>query len=119
MWAMTPMLRILLRSIFAEAMAAPSSPSYLQYNDTDTEAQSREEEPPKAAPLLGSVPLCLCGENAARLRALPREVGEGLVRLGHLDGVLALGHRFALATVSGHQLVGQPQEHGPAALAAG
>src|SRR5919204_3296730 len=50
---------------------------------------------------------------------LPGEVGEGLVGLGHLDGVLALGHGLALAAVGGHELVGQAQEHRPAGLAAG
>src|SRR5437867_2202719 len=51
-------------------------------------------------------------------RRSPREVGERLVRIRHLDGVLALGHGLALAAVGGHQLVGQPQEHRPAGLAA-
>src|SRR6478735_7716136 len=50
--------------------------------------------------------------------SLPGEVGEGLVGLGHLDGVLALGHGLALLAVGGHQLVGEAQEHRPAGLAA-
>src|SRR5260370_42453111 len=50
---------------------------------------------------------------------LPSEVRECLVRLGHLDGVLALGHGFALAPVGGHEFVGEAQEHRPARLGAG
>src|SRR5262249_19832410 len=48
---------------------------------------------------------------------LPGEVGEGLVRIGHLDGVLALGHRLAFTAVSSHELIGQADEHRPALLA--
>src|ERR1700682_1211577 len=48
----------------------------------------------------------------------PREVREGLVRFGHFDRVLALGHRFPPAPISRHQLIRQPQEHGLAGLPA-
>src|SRR5207248_8895604 len=49
----------------------------------------------------------------------PGEVGEGPVGLGHLDGVLALGHGLALPAEGGHEFVGQAQEHRPAGLVAG
>ena len=34
-------------------------------------------------------------------------MAERLVRLGHLDGVLALGHGFALPLVGGHEFLGE------------
>src|SRR4051812_14854540 len=49
---------------------------------------------------------------------LPREMRKRLVRLRHLDGVLAFRHRLAFAAVGGHQLVGEAKEHRAAGLAA-
>ena len=45
-------------------------------------------------------------------------MAERLVRLGHLDRLLPLGHRLALAAGRGHQFVGQPEVRRPAGLAA-
>src|SRR5262249_27647438 len=102
MWAMMPRLRTLVSSKPAAGFLAmtnlkPKSPQ----RHRDTEKTERENY---TLPLVFSVSLCLCGDPCLLLR-LPREVGEGLVGLGHLDGVLALGHRLALAAVGGHQLV--------------
>src|SRR5262245_54166759 len=108
MCAMTPRLRILLRSIFAAAMASP--PGDINHRDTE------DTEKFKTGVLASLCALCVSVVNSTRS---PGEVRERLVRLGHLDGVLALGHRLALAAVGGEELVGQAQEHGPAALAAG
>lgn len=49
---------------------------------------------------------------------LPSKVTERLVRLGHLDGGFTLGHGFAFAAVSSHELVGEFLEHRLALLAA-
>src|SRR5262245_7367336 len=131
MWAMMPRLRILLRS--GVATVIPFSE-----NERTTEAQRhrgkihREEtkeeqrEPPTDPPASHSLvllyspcvfSLCLCASVVRSPRPrLPREVREGLVRLGHLDRVLALGHGLALTAVGGHQFVGQAQKHRPAGL---
>src|SRR5438132_12223192 len=104
-WAMTPMLRKCGRSSLAMVL-------YSSFHHRGTEDT-------KAHRGIVSVRLCvLCASVVNEAFTLPREVGKGLVRLGHLDGVLAFGHGLALAAVGGHELVGQAQEHGPARLAA-
>src|SRR5262245_13616017 len=117
MWAMMPRLRILLRS--GVAMTPPKD----HHKDAkSTKEQDKEGERRGLVSLSLAFALLLCALCAFVVNprpALPREVGEGLVGLGHLDGVLALGHGLALAAVGGHQLVGQAQEHRPARLAPG
>src|SRR5439155_5848065 len=47
---------------------------------------------------------------------LPREVGEGLVGVGHAVDVLALGEGGPFLVVGSRKLFGQLQKHGPALL---
>src|SRR5258706_11032703 len=49
-------------------------------------------------------------------RQLPREVGEGLVGVGHAVGLLASVHGLAFLAVGGEQLVGETLRHRAAAL---
>src|SRR5512139_440989 len=82
MWAMIPMLRTLARSITAVSSATVSS----------------------VFSQLGSECWCLLG--------LPAVVREGLVRLGHLVGVLASLDAGTEAVARVEQLVHQPLGHG-------
>src|SRR4051794_10220885 len=131
MWAMTPRLRILLRSTFAAAAAAigvtplfPCSSRSCVGQASSLPLRSRQVEnlphndkvTGREGPGTTPFPVTLSQWTPSRS---PREVGEGLVGLGHLDRVLALGHGLALLAVGGHELVGEAQEHRPARLAAG
>src|SRR5262245_2525595 len=104
MCAITPMLRNLLRSGREESLA-------MAHSDNSLAARGAV-----ATRALVSLPLPSRLNNYTRL---PREVGEGLVGVGHLDRGLALGHGLALLAVGGHQFVGQALAHCLAGLAAG
>src|SRR6516164_9378435 len=98
MWAMMPMLRTFVRSSFTSAAAIAVGPR----------SRIKRQSPWPA----------VVGTSASHGlqfsdRSLPCKVGEGLVGLGHLDGVLTFGHGFAFAAIGGHQLVGKPQVHRP------
>ena len=47
---------------------------------------------------------------------LPREVGERLVGVGHLDGVIAFRHGFAFFAVGAHEFVREAERRGTSAL---
>src|SRR5262245_29042328 len=98
MCAMIPILRSLARSYFAMAASKKNKPQSTQ------------------RPQSGSSVVSVCSVCSVVGSILPGEVCEGLVGLGHLDGVFALGHGLAFATVRGHELVRQAQIHRPPGL---
>src|SRR4051812_15279818 len=101
MWAMIPMLRTLARAASAEATVIPTSSRRCVAGCSGGEERRngvRASQPPSGA-------------------GLPAVVREGLVRLGHLVGVLTTLHRGTEAVARVEELVHQPLDHG--LLAAG
>src|SRR3954454_23502774 len=107
MCAMMPMLRTLLRSVvMSTAMSVVTSlGGYVLV--------ARGRVPDRAVGEHETVVSCSTGclSPAARAARSPAVVGEGLVRLGHLVGVLALLHRGTEAVGGVEDLVHQPLGH--------
>src|SRR6478735_10715898 len=113
MWAMTPMLRTFGRSkprVPPFAIGAPVDRE--QWPVTSLRTRKRRVVSGRCRGRHCPLTTVCCP------RVLPGEVAERLVRLGHLDRLLALAHGLALALVGGHQLLGEPEVRRPAALAA-
>src|SRR5438105_2325177 len=115
MWAMTPRFRTSFRSVSAFfAMIHLTN----QLTTKARRAQRRRQEDKGEKNVLPSSSRLLCALRAFVVTATrsPREVAERLVRLGHLDRLLALAHGLTLALVRGHQFLGEAEVRCPAGL---
>src|SRR3954454_8560207 len=98
MCAITPRLRILVRSNWDEDFAIPDPTNELGRESPTSVALAKGLRPNDSTSIL------------------PSEVRERLIGVGHFDRSFALRHRFAFAAIGGHELVGQALEHGFAGL---
>src|SRR4051794_7585468 len=106
---MMPRLRTLVNSK-ADMMAPGKTTEAQRHRGTE----KREKDTPKFTfSCLESLYLllssrCLCA-SVVNFQVLPGEMGEGLVRIRHLDGVFALGHGLPFLAVGGEELIGETQ----------